>query len=305
MDGELLIKGYKFPKDIHVNLRAKTILTGADHFSAFEFFNLIENYFNHKNFSDGFIDAGVSVILNGNVLSGNEFAVFRIPPIVNMVDEIKIAKKSLLGQMLESNVSLSDLEKQRLKTVLDETILDKIADLIRDFGIVVTCDEMNVTNLSKIFTTSIVGEGGKAILPQELDQFRCKTFLLDLIEKYRTPKKKILLIEYPEYGLKESERNVWFGQLAASPIDNIVIYSRDMQIVNAVRDILCYHVVTDGGFVGFDEYDLLEKQLQEAYPSLSSENLMQVVLKSLFGQSRCESSSELVQTVKEYINNGN
>ena len=50
MEGELLIKGYKFDNDIRINLQSKTVIVGDNSFIVYEVFNMLEKYFNKKDF---------------------------------------------------------------------------------------------------------------------------------------------------------------------------------------------------------------------------------------------------------------
>ena len=100
MNGELLLKGYKFPQKLILNLSDKTVITGQDKFVGYEIFNMLESFFNRKAFSDYYLDCDITLILNGNKLSGDEFVVFRLHPIVSLTEELKISKKSILGQIV-------------------------------------------------------------------------------------------------------------------------------------------------------------------------------------------------------------
>ena len=50
MEGELLIKGYKFDNDIRINLQSKTVIVGDNSFIVFEVFNMLKNILTKKIF---------------------------------------------------------------------------------------------------------------------------------------------------------------------------------------------------------------------------------------------------------------
>ena len=301
MNGELCVKGYKFSKALHLNLQKNTVITGDDDFVGFELFNMLESFFNKQSFSDGFLDSGMAIVLNGNMLSGSEFAVYRIPPVVNIGEELKITKKSILGQMLEGSSCIDDAAVSNLKYIIDETIIAKIQQSLGSFGVSISLDELNLFNLAKIFRTSIIGESGQELFPQEWGQFQCKAFLLHLLENQRTTKKKIILVELPEYGMREQERAAWFDRLACSTLDNIMVYTKDMQICRAIPDIFSYHVVHNSTIYGFDDYDLLEAQLREVMPHEEELEVMEKIWKYIFDRVTYKVGDEFLKVMNEFF----
>ena len=300
MNGELCVKGYKFSKALHINLQKNTVITGDDAYVGYELFNMLENFFNKQSFSDGFLDAGMAVVLNGNMLSGSEFAVYRIPPVVNIGEELKITKKSILGQMLDGSGCIDDAAVSCVKNLIDETIIAKIQQSMGSFGVSLSLDELNLFNLAKIFRTCIIGESGQEVLPQEWGQFQCKSFLLHLLENQRTAKKKIVLVELPEYGMREQERVAWFDRLACSTLDNIMVYTKDMQICRAIPDIFSYHVVRNNTIYGFDDYDLLDSQLREVMPHEDSLAVLEKIREYIFNRFTNEAEGEFLKIVNEF-----
>ena len=301
MDGELCVKGYKFNKALHLNLQKNTVITGEDDFVGHELFNMLENFFNKQNFSDGVLAAGLSVILNGNRLSGSEFAVFRIPPVVNIGEELKITKSSILGKMLEGSSCLDDAALLHIKSILDETVITKVLQSIGSFGVSISLDELNLFSIAKLFRTYIINETGQEVLPQEWGQFQCKSFLLHLLENQRTAKKKLLLVELPEYGMREQERVAWFERLAGSNVDNILLYTKDMQIGRVVPDIFSYHIVKNNVIYGFDDYDLLESQLREVMPHEDPPDITEMVRQYLFNRGPFKAGDEFSKIISEFF----
>ena len=69
MDGELLIKGYKFDNDIRINLQSKTVIVGDNSFIVYEVFNMLEKYFNKKDFSEYYLNNNTTLVINELKLS--------------------------------------------------------------------------------------------------------------------------------------------------------------------------------------------------------------------------------------------
>lgn len=263
MNGELLLKGYKFSEKLVLNLLDKTVLTGEDFFTTYEIFNMLENYFNRKTFSDYYLDKGTILILNGNKLSGDEFAVFRIRPTINFSEELKISKKSVLGQVLHAIFEeISDKRKSSIMDTIRLNVLDYLNSITERYRLSFVYDGDDIFTLAKILLPVIKEAGGQDILQQEQDQFYYKAMLLDLVSRLKISKNKILLVELPEYGLREEETEEFFKLLKASPIDNIIIYTRKYKINKVIPNVFNYNVIKNGKIYGFNDYDELEKQLQ-------------------------------------------
>ena len=301
MDGELCVKGYKFNKSLHLNLQKNTVITGDDDFIGHELFNMLESFFNKQNFSDGVLDAGLAVILNGNRLSGSEFAVYRIPPVVNIGEELKITKSSILGKMLEGSSCVEDAALLHIKSIIEETVITKVLQSIGSSGVSISLDELNLFSIAKLFRTYIINETGQEVLPQEWGQFQCKSFLLHLLENQQTAKKKLLLVELPEYGMREQERAEWFDHLACSTMDNIMVYTKDMQIGRAVPDIFSYHIVQNNTIYGFDDYDVLELQLREVMPHKETPDITKRVMRYIFNRDAYKTEDEFLKIINEFF----
>jgi len=261
MNGELLIKGYKFPKTCILNFQDRTVITGDDTFTIFELFNMLENYFCKKDFSDYYLDKGTLLILNGNVLSGDEFIVFRLSPMVSLAEELKITKKSILGQVVSSLFEDKDERTVALSEAIETNILKYINPLTKAFGISFVSETEDIFTISKIIKPS-VEHNKKDILFKENNQFHNKSFLINLISKVKTNKKKLLLVELPEYGLKDKELQDFLQILVKASIDNIVIYTNRVEVTKTIPDIYNYNISKKGELHGFDDYDELESKLR-------------------------------------------
>lgn len=303
MNGELLMKGYKFPEKLMLNLQDKTVLTGEDTFLAFEIFNMLENYFNRKAFSDYYLDKGTILILNGNKLSGSEFAVFRIHPIVNLADELKISKKSILGQAIQASFEDNTESMSKLMDSIQTNVLSHLNAITEGYRVSFSCEEADIFTIAKILQPAVKETGGQDILQQEHDQFYCKSMMLDFVGRLKTNKKKLLLVELPEYGLKQEEVNDFFNMLSRVIVDNVVVYTHKIEICNAIPNIFNYNVTKNNRLYGFDDYDLLETQLQNAFTNKSVREIEEEVLKYIFNSySNWQKQDKFAQIIDEFLN---
>ena len=114
----------------------------------------------------------------------------------------------------------------------------------------------------------------------------------------QTAKKKLLLVELPEYGMREQERAEWFDHLACSTMDNIMVYTKDMQIGRAVPDIFSYHIVQNNTIYGFDDYDVLELQLREVMPHKETPDITKRVMRYIFNRDAYKTEDEFLKMVE-------
>lgn len=281
MNGELLLQGYKFSEKLILNLQDKTVLTGEDTFTVFEIFNMLENYFNRKDFSDYYLDQGTILILNGNKLSGAEFAVFRLRPVLNLSEELKISKRSILGQAMQAIFSDDD-KMPAIMAALQADVISRLNAITEGYGVSFVCEKDDILTLAKILLPVVKEKSGQEILQQEQDQFHCKAMLLDFIVRLKTNKKKLLLVELPEYGLQEGETTEFLKLLSAAPIDNVIIYTCKMDIYKVIPQVFNYNAIKNGRLYGFDDYDELEKQLQDVCNGSSADEIEQKVMEYIF-----------------------
>ncbi len=302
MNGELLLKGYKFPRQLVLNFLDRTVITGEDTFTAFEIFNMLENYFSRKTFSDYYLDKGTVLILNGSMLSCEEFAVFRLRPTINLAEELKISKKSIVGQAAAALFPESKSSFAPIVDAVRQCLLDPLNKLTGDYGLSYNCDDSDIYTFAKILQPVVKCTAGHDVLAREHDQFYCKAMLLDLIAKLKINKKKLLLIELPEYGLKENEVPALLNQLKAAAIDNILLYTAKAEICKIIPQIYNYNVVKNGKVYGFDDYDRLERMLQDLYINSSEEEIQQKVLEYIFQRSKRQEKDEFAMVVENFLN---
>lgn len=300
MNGELLLKGYKFPEKLVLNFQDKTVLTGEDTFTAFEIFNMLENYFNRKAFSDHYLDQGTVLILNGNKLSGDEFAVFRLRPVVDLAEEIKITKKSIFGQVIQAIFADTNNKLPLITESLQSDILNPLNALTENYRVSYVYEGNDIFSIAKILQPVVKESGGQDILVKEHDQFYCKTMLLDFIERLQINKKKLLLVELPEYGLRQSEVVEFFNLLAKTAIDNIIVYTNIMEISKVIPQVYNYNVINNGKLSGFDDYDQLEMMLQNLVVDYSEDQIQQKVLECILKSKPRQ--DEFMMAVENFLN---
>lgn len=302
MNGELILKGYKFSKKLILNLQDKTVLTGKDNFMAFEIFNMLESYFNRKVFSDYYLDMDTLLILNGNKLSGNEFSVFRMHPTVNLTEELKISKKSVLGQVVNELFPESSDKTFPVAEALQKYVLEELNSITDNYGVSFIFEGGDIFTLAKILAP-VVKENGQDILAKDHDQFYCKTMLLQLVSRLETKKKKMLLVELPEYGLRDKEIEDFFELLAAASIDDIIIYTHKKNILRVITQVFNYNVMKNGRIIGFDDYDELEKELLEIFNSCSKNEIEQKVIEYIFDSSNTSAGEDEFRSIMEMFLN--
>jgi hypothetical protein len=303
MNGELLLNGFKFPEKLTLNLQNMTVLTGEDSFLAFEIFNMLESYFSRKNFSDYYLDNNTVLVLNGNKLSGSEFVVFRLSPVANIAEELRLSKKSLLGQAMQVVLDEHIDSMPDFIMTLQNLVLNPLNAITSSYGVSFGCENPDIFTISKILQPVIKEAGGQEILQQELNQFQCKTMLLDLITRIKTTKKKLLLIELPEYGLTTAEINQFFKMLIIAPLDNVILYTRRYEIYKQLPQIFNYNVLNGGKLYGFDDYDELEKELQQVLVNSSLEDIQKKVIEyAFYPEVRCSPEAEFIEVVDRFFN---
>ena len=261
MDGILFLEGYKLKHRIALNLQKHTVLLShSDLFTPTILFDMIERYFNKQNFSDTY-QSKVSIRLNEKTLSPTDFQVWRIRPTVNIEQDIKIAKKTLLGQYLEQLYCDKQAVFERIGYTMETELLKDLNEILKQYGIRLICNEQNIFNLAKMLSLGIY-MAEEEILVGEHSQYQAKKFLLDMIDQTNAKKPKLLLAELPEYGLDREELQEWFALLMSKQkIANSIIYTQSREILKHIEDIYNYHLCRDYRVLGFDDYDEMEEML--------------------------------------------
>ena len=295
MDGELLIKGYKFDNDIRINLQSKTVIVGDNSFIVYEVFNMLEKYFNKKDFSEYYLNNNTTVIINELKLSGNEFIVFRMKPLCDLNEELKLTKKSFAGKYFNEEFSKFNYIED-LKKSLNSNILDNLNNNLKKYNIEYDIDELDFFDIAKLISPNVYNSDGDEILFNEQNQFFIKCFLLNFINQLKTEKKIMLLIELPEYGLNNSEITELFKVINELSIDNVIVYTNDKSIIDIIKNIFSYHSTYKNQLCGFDDYDLLEEEFM-LKNNISRSSIEKMVLENLFKVSECE----LIKEIKQFF----
>ena len=295
MDGELLIKGYKFDNDIRINLQSKTVIVGDNSFIVFEVFNMLEKYFNKKDFSEYYLNNNTTVIINELKLSGNEFIVFRMKPLCDLNEELKLTKKSFAGKYFNEEFSKFNYIED-LKKSLNSNILGNLNNNLKKYNIEYDIDELDFFDIAKLISPNVYNSNGDEILFNEQNQFFIKCFLLNFINQLKTEKKIMLLIELPEYGLNKSEITELFKVINELSIDNVIVYTNDKSIIDIIKNIFSYHSTYKNQLCGFDDYDLLEEEFM-LKNNISRSSIEKMVLENLFKVPE----GELIKEIKQFF----
>ena len=295
MEGELLIKGYKFDNDIRINLQSKTVIVGDNSFIVYEVFNMLEKYFNKKDFSEYYLNNNTTVIINELKLSGNEFIVFRMKPLCDLNEELKLTKKSFAGKYFNEEFSKFNYIED-LKKSLNSNILDNLNNNLKKYNIEYDIDELDFFDIAKLISPNVYNSDGDEILFNEQNQFFIKCFLLNFINQLKTEKKIMLLIELPEYGLNKSEITELFKVINELSIDNVIVYTNDKSIIDIIKNIFSYHSTYKNQLCGFDDYDLLEEEFM-LKNNISRSSIEKMVLENLFKVPE----GELIKEIKQFF----
>ena len=295
MDGELLIKGYKFDNDIRINFQSKTVIVGDNSFIVYEVFNMLEKYFNKKDFSEYYLNNNTTVIINELKLSGNEFIVFRMKPLCDLNEELKLTKKSFAGKYFNEEFSKFNYIED-LKKSLNSNILGNLNNSLKKYNIEYDIDELDFFDIAKLISPNVYNSDGDEILFNEQNQFFIKCFLLNFINQLKTEKKIMLLIELPEYGLNKSEITELFKVINELSIDNVIVYTNDKSIIDIIKNIFSYHSTYKNQLCGFDDYDLLEEEFM-LKNNISRSSIEKMVLENLFKVPE----GELIKEIKQFF----
>ena len=295
MEGELLIKGYKFDNDIRINLQSKTVIVGDNSFIVFEVFNMLEKYFNKKDFSEYYLNNNTTLVINELKLSGNEFIVFRMKPLCDLNEELKLTKKSFAGKYFNEEFSKFNYIED-LKESLNSNILGNLNNNLKKYNIEYDIDELDFFDIAKLISPNVYNSDGDEILFNEQNQFFIKCFLLNFINQLKTEKKIMLLIELPEYGLNKSEITELFKVINELSIDNVIVYTNDKSIIDIIKNIFSYHSTYKNQLCGFDDYDLLEEEFM-LKNNISRSSIEKMVLENLFKVPE----GELIKEIKQFF----
>lgn len=284
MEGIFSLDGYKLNKRIYINLQKVTILTAHnDYYTPVIIFDLLDSYFNKKDFSDTFLNKGVFVSLNEKKLNPQDLIVFRLRPTVNLENELKITKKTILGQILNQKFCEKQDIYNKVLFYLQKDIISKLDEELINYGLKSQIVEENIFNFAKLIEIeNYIDEN--PVFFKEQDQYLAKSLIVNLINKLHTKKLKLLLCELPEYALKEDEYKKFLKTLKqCDNIENIIIYTNSKNTNTIFRDIYTYHIVKENSVLGFDDYDRILGLLIEKYNYRKSETeITELIINSIF-----------------------
>lgn len=284
MEGIFSLDGYKLNKRIYINLQKVTILTAHnDYYTPVIIFDLLDSYFNKKDFSDTFLNKGVFVSLNEKKLNPQDLIVFRLRPTVNLENELKITKKTILGQILNQKFCEKQDIYNKVLFYLQKDIISKLDEELINYGLKTQIVEENIFNFAKLIEIENYIEENPVFF-KEQDQYLAKSLIVNLINKLHTKKSKLLLCELPEYALKEDEYKNFLKTLKqCDNIENIIIYTNSENTNTIFRDIYTYHIVKENSVLGFDDYDRILGLLIEKYNYRKSETeITELIINSIF-----------------------
>lgn len=284
MEGIFSLDGYKLNKRIYINLQKVTILTAHnDYYTPVIIFDLLDSYFNKKDFSDTFLNKGVFVSLDEKKLNPQDLIVFRLRPTVNLENELKITKKTILGQILNQKFCEKQDIYNKVLFYLQKDIISKLDEELINYGLKSQIVEENIFNFAKLIEIeNYIDEN--PVFFKEQDQYLAKSLIVNLINKLHTKKSKLLLCELPEYALKEDEYKNFLKTLKqCDNIENIIIYTNSENTNTIFRDIYTYHIVKENSVLGFDDYDRILGLLIEKYNYRKSETeITELIINSIF-----------------------
>ena len=152
MNGEMLLYGYRFKKKIQLNFSERMVFLSTGEYSlAYSIMEFLDRFFNKRHFSDAFLDRGLGVCVNGSPLKGSEFTAYRLPAIIQGVEELKVLKKNLLGRFVQHLFAEKAEDLQRVVSSLDDHILKTINAELLPYRLRYRCGEEGILDFWKMF----------------------------------------------------------------------------------------------------------------------------------------------------------
>lgn len=285
MEGELVLSGYKLLEPVHINLQTVTIMVPQDDFRTMPtIFEFIERYFDKRRFSQQYPFNTVN--LNNRVCRDDEFEILYIPSRIDSTELFKIAKKSLLGKIVEriyKEISLS--EREKCFNQFNSVILSPINELLSRYNLICESNMNDFWSFSKVIDL-LSNDMEMYGTFEERSQYDLKYMLVDLFAELDTGKKKLLLFDLPEQGLSTEEFCSLLDYLnkKCSSIDNTIVYTQSSIITNIYKNPLYYHVVKANQVWGMDDYDEIEDLLLEDSRSINLLQKEHQFIQSLFNR---------------------
>lgn len=255
MNGEMLLYGYKFKRKISLNFSQRAVLIPqGEYCTGYNIFQFLLKFFNGRDFSDCYTDAGLGISLNGDALYGNEYDVFYVPPIVQAAEATKVLRKTLLGRLWQQMFREESARLEAVQKEIDQAVVQPLNNFLNKYNMNYTNDGGDILTYCKLLSLTGVHDHAELNL-EEVNQYDRKRLLLDIIGRLETVNPRILLFELPEYALTTEETAALFQQIQASPIEYILILTHDNAVLQAVSNIYYYHYITSQGICTFDDWE--------------------------------------------------
>lgn len=255
MNGEMLLYGYKFERNIHLNFgRRAVLIPQGEYGTGHDIFQFLQKFFNGRDFSDCYLDAGLGMALNGDAMYGNEYEVFYIPPVVDTAEATKVLRKTLLGKLWRQMFREESARLEVVQKEIDRAVVQPLNAFLHNYHIHYTNDGGDILTYCKLLSLTGVQDGAELIL-EEVSQYDMKRLLVDTVGRLEVSSPRILLLELPEYALTAGQTVWFFQQLQASPIEYILILTHDDAVLQAVSNIYYYHYITPQGICTFDDWE--------------------------------------------------
>ena len=158
------------------------------------------------------------------------------------------------------------------------------------------CGSESILDFAKIFSLE-VWEEERVISLIEADQFSLKCLMLDLIAVLETKKPRLLLLEYPEYGLTAKQGRDLLARACGSKIEYILLHTQAESIRDFCPHIYAYHFVNEQGICTFDDYEELAEDIAMSTGRPTDEKLEQGIIGELFRE------GSFAKPIREYIKN--
>lgn len=278
MIGDMQIESRNLAHFESINLQEVTILVGEDTGVGNQVLRSIYCYFNSGEKSN--IGNSTTIRINGEIIATDAYEVLYLSPNIDAEYFIKITKKSLLGNCLENIFDdISEEVKEHGFLEFKTVLLAQLNDKCHELGIKGVMSDINFSLISKILDWEFTD--GRLL--NELGTFELKILAINLFRRLPTRKKKLLIVDLPEYGISEYEYEGLLHLIRENSkvINNTIIYTGRKNIINEWSSIYHYHFISKNhiwGMEDFDEilYDIMEYTGKTDEKSITEEFVTQI-----------------------------
>ena len=258
--GDMQIEGGNLDHLESINLQEVTILVGEDTGVGNQVLRSIYCYFNTgEKFNLG---NSTTIRINGEVIATDAYEVLYLSPNIDADYLIKITKKSLLGNCLE-NIFDEISEEIKEQGFLDfkTVFLAQLNDKCHELGIKGVMSDINFSVISKILDWEFTD--GRLL--NELGTFELKILAINLFRRLSTRKRKLLIVDLPEYGISEREYEDLLQLIKenSKAINNTIIYTGRKNVINEWSSIYHYHFISKNHIWGMEDFDEILYDIKE------------------------------------------